>query len=1010
MAPEVNLLIIPTQQNFASFKFLLSHKRILWQVIKGTQMTTEWLKADVWSLGCTVVEMVSGNLPFSYYDNPMTAMYHIACGEAPSFRNLPVSDSLKAFVIACCAAEPTARPTAQELMRYDFVAPLTAKYLDDPKFEGCAQRDASSEPLFNTIDGVVISIDMFCALDDSLGSHYDDKAANETMTSPKLFTTACLGDPLLISRTNSETTSPPKMRKSLTEDSMDTTDATINVQQQQKKTHRISNPGPYSSPGPIIGAPKNSSRPKPAKKYPPSQSVIQEPTHSVRVSKGTTRYIGMSRSNSVEGGSGSSTGTSKDQGMSSSPSAQSTSATSKTGSGKSSRGSVSSSPMSTARQLPPTFPALIVQDKGVSTSASTPSNSYTRAPNHNGPLVMKPPQVDTYFKLKERGKEKEKDRRESNREVLDIRSAIVKSRSTRSPTSAIIPGTQSSVSCSHSLADIEGSADGSSKSSGDNQNISQDNITFTGSDVFKNIDITTIPHFGSIDCEDLIGNASGARENFTEKVILRSDSKGSVTSHTGRPPAAQPQSPSMYSLSPIPLQPLYKNCAEQRDDKELRRASSITYEDFKIIEGSPSQRSQKLAKIPLPLSVPLEFGPTEGRRERSNSDSTVPVNISYSRGYISDHSNREEEAAAIVDGLNSGIRSNAPTSGEVILRGDINPLTISNPTGLYDTFPSVLPEANKSQHRYLGFSASCDSVSRSNRLDSGSERINRLTSPGAASVRADALKESEELSCQQEGRRQWGGVSSLRGPGSGGYGSSKCNRKAAIKKSARPVSYDNNTDRSIFSSSSGRSILEPTSFYDRSSSLRSQSAGLLNVVHRVGGDIDQDSQRRQDSTSYSQLEPLGSLEASRTGPKGSSAVRNSNCPPGILGRYPLNLGVNITEHFLPAMNLMLPLQRRLMQSAPSLSRYVGGDLTVKAGSLPSLRSCTGSTAAIPTRSCSNATRLESTYLYNNNNTDGKTANRVPDSSSLILKGNGKFPKGNVLKNLTKANPYLPHKN
>ena len=41
----------------------------------------------------------------------------------------------------------------------------------------------------------------------------------------------------------------------------------------------------------------------------------------------------------------------------------------------------------------------------------------------------------------------------------------------------------------------------------------------------------------------------------------------------------------MYSLSPIPLQPLYKNCAEQRDDKELRRASSLTYEDFKIIEG-----------------------------------------------------------------------------------------------------------------------------------------------------------------------------------------------------------------------------------------------------------------------------------------------------------------------------------------------------------------------------------------------------------------------------------------
>ena len=50
--------------------------------------------------------------------------------------------------------------------------------------------------------------------------------------------------------------------------------------------------------------------------------------------------------------------------------------------------------------------------------------------------------------------------------------------------------------------------------------------------------------------------------------------------------------------------------------------------------------------------------------------------------------------------------------------------------------------------------------------------------------------------------------------------------------------------------------------------------------------------------------------------------------------YPLTLGVNLSQHLLPAINMMLPLQRRIIQSAPSLSRSVN---------LPPIQSLQGST-------------------------------------------------------------------
>eukprot|EP01034_Spumella_vulgaris_P022489 gene22489-28617_t len=113
------------------------------EVIKGTQMSTGWIKADVWSLGCTVVELFTGRVPYAEYDNPMTAMYKIASGEIPQLkqrRTVPggrvlsveemvavdaessPSEALLSFVRLCCAVDPEDRPSVEELLAHPFAA------------------------------------------------------------------------------------------------------------------------------------------------------------------------------------------------------------------------------------------------------------------------------------------------------------------------------------------------------------------------------------------------------------------------------------------------------------------------------------------------------------------------------------------------------------------------------------------------------------------------------------------------------------------------------------------------------------------------------------------------------------------------------------------------------------------------------------------------------------------------------------------------------------------------
>ncbi|KAL2634923.1 hypothetical protein R1flu_006402 [Riccia fluitans] len=78
------------------------------------------LAVDIWSLGCTVLEMATAKPPWSQYEG-VAAMFKI--GNSKELPSIPdtLSPEGKDFVRQCLQRNPAERPTAQELLEHPFV-------------------------------------------------------------------------------------------------------------------------------------------------------------------------------------------------------------------------------------------------------------------------------------------------------------------------------------------------------------------------------------------------------------------------------------------------------------------------------------------------------------------------------------------------------------------------------------------------------------------------------------------------------------------------------------------------------------------------------------------------------------------------------------------------------------------------------------------------------------------------------------------------------------------------
>jgi serine/threonine protein kinase len=76
--------------------------------------------SDIWSLGCTIIELMTGDPPY-YSMPPMSAMYHIAETEKPPPFPENISPELSAFLTACFERNPDKRPSAEDLLKHDWI-------------------------------------------------------------------------------------------------------------------------------------------------------------------------------------------------------------------------------------------------------------------------------------------------------------------------------------------------------------------------------------------------------------------------------------------------------------------------------------------------------------------------------------------------------------------------------------------------------------------------------------------------------------------------------------------------------------------------------------------------------------------------------------------------------------------------------------------------------------------------------------------------------------------------
>ncbi|KAI8342992.1 kinase-like domain-containing protein, partial [Chlamydoabsidia padenii] len=103
-----------------------------WMAPEVIELKGASTKSDIWSLGCTIIELCTGKPPYADL-LPMTALFRIVEDDYPPIPN-GLSQDLCDFLQQCFAKNPNDRPTATDLLTHSWICKYHQQHNDESSF------------------------------------------------------------------------------------------------------------------------------------------------------------------------------------------------------------------------------------------------------------------------------------------------------------------------------------------------------------------------------------------------------------------------------------------------------------------------------------------------------------------------------------------------------------------------------------------------------------------------------------------------------------------------------------------------------------------------------------------------------------------------------------------------------------------------------------------------------------------------------------------------------------